>query len=349
MQQLYYFANQVYQFSNILPLYKQLGGICITHDLKRFLQMRMYMRNLNATPESWTFLNTPPGIIRNRNNLQDLEGVLISLSNIVLNTDKNKCKSIFIGHGTGDKPYGGAATRLESFDFHFVSGDKHLEKLRDSDVDIPEEKLIKIGNLRFDAYVNGNYNQEKEADRLGIVDRSRKNVLYAPTWRVGGGTFKKYIHQFCREITEKHNLIVRPHHHDRRYIPHIKLWAKRNGIRHVYFSNPAAVVKSDTMADFCISDIMVSDTSSILYEYLIAKKPIIVIQNAYKKLHKMPPDLDILQHVPLYSDGKNIVAMIDEELANGNIAHLEKLLKSCFYFNDGKSTERAMEFVNSIL
>ena len=350
MNPIYYFANQVYQYSNIMPIYNRVGGTCISKDLKRYLQLKMYLRNLSIGTEGYTFLKTPKSMFAQTENLHKLRGIIISLSNTVLNYDRNNCKSIFVGHGTGDKPYGGnSAEALLAYDYHFISGEKHLEKLRDSNIQIAEEKLIKIGNLRFDAYLNGDFDREKEAKRLGIVDRNRKNILYAPTWRWGNGTFKKYIHRFCQELTPHYNLIVRPHHHDRRYIPHIKLWARRNGIRHVYFSNPAALSKSDTMADFIISDLMISDTSSILYEYLVANKPIIVAVNDYKNLHNMPPEMDVMQHVPLFTGEENLVDLIEKTFENEDLkVRLKNLLHTCFYFNDGKSVDRAIEFLNKI-
>ena len=102
------------------------------------------------------------------------------------------------------------------------------------------------------------------------------------------------------------------------------------------------------MADFIVSDILISDTSSILYEYLITGNPIIVATNDYKDLHNMPSEMDILQHVPLFSGSENIVTMIEESLADANYKKtLNDMLHSCFYFNDGRAVERAMNFIES--
>ncbi|MCA9733643.1 MAG: CDP-glycerol glycerophosphotransferase family protein [Deferribacteres bacterium] len=348
MPPVYYFANQIYQFSHALPLYKLAGGTFICRDVKRYIHFKKYFRNMDASPQSSTLFHTPPSIFRNRKKLTNLKGVIVSLANTVLSYDKNACSSIFLGHGTGDKPYGGSSDRLLSYDYHFITGDKHMQKLLDSNVKIPDERLIKIGNLRFDDYVNGKFDREVEADRLGIVDRTRKNVLYAPTWSWGDGTLLKYVYRFAQEITERYNLIIRPHYYDSKTLVKISTWAKKNRIKHVYFSNPATLLKSDTMADFIVSDILISDTSSILYEYLITGNPIIVATNDYKDLHNMPSEMDILQHVPLFSGSENIVTMIEESLADANYKKtLNDMLHSCFYFNDGRAVERAMNFIES--
>jgi CDP-glycerol glycerophosphotransferase (TagB/SpsB family) len=356
MMNIYYYARQVYQFSNAVPLYKEIDGTFLIKRFKRIIQFKKYFRNGNFSPDHKSLLNTPPILKRNAIDVNDLKGIMISLSNVVINNNPEQLKTIFIGHGTGDKKYGTSekksvsnAKKLESYDYHFVSGPKHLEKLKDSGLNIPEEKLIKIGNLRFDDYVNDKIDKERVMDRLGIKDRTRKNILYAPTWRWGDGTLLEYTPLFSKEITKEHNLIIRPHHHDRQYIKKMKLQAKINNIKHVYFSNPAAVIKSDTMHDFRVSDLLISDTSSILYEYLITGNPIIVIQNKFSDLHKMPDNLNVMKHAALYHGTENILNLINTSLKSSNLTDIYKnLLDNCFYFNDGKSVSRAAEFIHSI-
>ena len=180
-------------------------------------------------------------------------------------------------------------------------------------------------------------------------DTTRKNILYAPTWEWGDGTLKRFGKKFCREISNEHNLIIRPHFEDRNHIVKLKTWARFNGLQHVYFSNPAKIIKNNSMYDFAISDLLISDTSSINYEYLITRKPIIIVDNNYDELHEMPSDLNILDIVQKYNGNKdNISLMIDNELSNNNYEQYNTMLHNCFYFNDGKSAERASDFIQSL-
>jgi hypothetical protein len=346
---VYYFANQVYQFSNALPLYRKIGGKLIIHNVKKFLQVKQYLGGLNQSPGHKTFLKTPPVLWRDINKLNDLEGILLSLSATAINCNHKKCKTIFIGHGVGDKKYGSGGKIFRNYDYHFISGPKHLEKLKDLNIRIPLGRLIKIGNLRFDDYLNHKIDKQKELDRLGIVERKRKNVLYAPTWRWGGGTLKRYIYRFAHEITKEFNLIIRPHHHERRYLPRLRCWMKLNGIKNVYFSNPSRLKKSDTMNDFAVSDILISDTSSILYEYLVTTNPIIIIKNEFTDFHHMPDKLNIMKHVSIFEGTQDIIKLIEQNLENekDKKKYLE-LLNHCFYFNDGKSVDRALAFIKSL-
>lgn len=338
---IYYYANQVYQFANILPVFKQIGGQFYVKKRKKVIQFKYYYRHRNFTRKASIK-------IQDIKNLPELNGVIISSSNTRIKPKLPNLKTIFIGHGTGDKKYGGNPDILSSYDFIFVAGEKHVEKMKDVALEIPEEKLIKIGNCRFDEYINREIDRDHVMKKMRIKDTVRKNILYAPTWRFGNGTLKKYVRNFCTEITKKYNLIIRPHYHERRYIKPLKLWVKFNGINHVYFSNPAEVFKQDTMTDFAISDLMISDTSSILYEYLITGNPIIIANTDYDNLHKMPDKYNVQKISGHYDESKNILDLIDNSFEEHNRVKYENLLQECFYFNDGKSTQRAIDFINKI-
>ena len=344
---IYYYANQVYQYAHIKPVFTQTGGTFVVNKFNRFLRFKFYMANSANNSTENRSLNTPNVIIRDIRKKLDLNGVIVSCSNTTINNNQDISISIFIGHGAGDKKYGGSAHDLETYDYHFISGEKHLHKIRDVGINIPDEKLIKIGYPKFDEYLN--INKDQYLKYLDIKDKTRKNILYAPTWKWGDGTLRKFGKKFCKEISREHNLIIRPHFEDRGYIIRLKLWAKLNGLKHVYFSNPAQIIKNNTMNDFAISDLMISDTSSINYEYLITRKPIIIIDNDYDQLHNMPTDLNILDIVQTYQSNKNdICSMINYELSNNTFDQYNKMLHNCFYFNDGKSANRAADFIKSL-
>ena len=95
---------------------------------------------------------------------------------------------------------------METYDYHFISGDKHLHKIKDVGITIAEEKLIKIGYPKFDEYLDSKLNKDQNLEYLGIVDKSRKNILYAPTWKWGDGTLRRFGKKFCKEISRDYNL-----------------------------------------------------------------------------------------------------------------------------------------------
>ena len=346
---IYYYANQVYEYSFVKLIYSQLGGTFLVRKLNRKLRAKWYFRqSQRKCAIGSTFDEQPNILVKNVNKIPfDLPGTIISNSNTIVQRNKKITKAIFIGHGTGDKRYGGDANALASYDYHFISGPKHMEKLQDSNVNIPDNNLVKIGNVRFGEIVNNEIDVTAYANYLGIKDRRRKTVLYAPTWKWGAGTLHQYGYWFCREITKEYNLIIRPHYFDRKYISKFKFWAKSKGLKHIYFSNPANILSNDTMFDFAISDMLISDTSSILYEYLITRNPIIIANTEHVDLHNMPPEMDISTIANRMTKNDNILKVVESVFSNHDPKNYDKMLHQCFYFNDGKSVERISDFLSS--
>ncbi len=350
-KEVYYYANHIYQFSYALPIYDLIGGVFIVKDLKRYFQFKKFLHNLARFNEK-TFLHTPRVVIRSRKELHTLQGVIFFLSNSIMpKDDYSGSVTIFHEHGTSDKRYGGAKTnniadlKLKKYDHIFLSGPKNQKRLEEIGLFFSEEKLIKIGGLRFDKYLQNTYDKDVEYDRLKIKDRTRKNILYAPTWRFGNGTIKKYGLKFAEEITKKYNLIIRPHYHDYNYSKFIKAQAALKHLEHVYFSNATNIIKQDTFNDFVLADLMISDMSSVIYEFLITTRPMIIIKNNFTDFHKMPKHLDIMQNVDIYDETKDILSLIDSNLEQQKYKEIYKqMAEDCFYV-EGSSVKRAADFI----
>ena len=122
MKNVYYFANQVYQYGHAKPIYDKTGGTFIVNKLNRAARFKYYLRFTEEKDPG--FLGTPKVIRKPKNEVYDLDGVIISGSNSEIKHNKKKSVSIFIGHGAGDKKFGGSGNTLETYDFHFVSGPK---------------------------------------------------------------------------------------------------------------------------------------------------------------------------------------------------------------------------------
>ncbi len=341
---LYFLANQLYQFSYTLSVHEQLGGAYIAPNRKKAMRFRRQLKKgLIGDP--------PPVVHRDIKNLEHFDGIIVSQSNTRIICRSGNCIKIFIGHGTGDKAYGGNAEILNSYDYQFISGPKHLAKLADVGITIREEKAIPRGKPRFDAYINGGYDRQAIQVAKKILDSSRKTVLYAPTWSWGNGTLLRNVFQFSKLLSREYNLIIRPHHFDTKYLPMLKSWVKLRGLRHIYFSNPAHIWTNDTMVDFAASDLLISDTSSVLYEYLITGNPIILANTDAEDLHNMPTNLDIRGIPDVYNNDSSpsIEELVDKNLSNH--AHADRyreLLENCFFLNDGQSTQLAVDFLAAL-
>lgn len=359
MKKLYFYANQVYQLSYALPFYNKLGGIFVVNSISKYFRFMNHLANMAKFNDQLLF-NTPKVIVRKNGNMLDLEGVILSFSNSIINVNPQECALIFHEHGASDKRIGSNAKanplkKLKNFDYIFLMSPKNLIKIEklcktEKDLNILKNKFIKIENLRFIEYSKKKSDKNKILSEIGIKNFERKTVLYAPTWRFGNGTLQKYFHRFAKEITKEYNLIVRPHFHEAKLIPQYQIWAFFHNIKNIYFSNPSNLQKNDTFADFIASDILLSDNSAVLYEYLITNNPIIIVNPKYNKNVEMPSNLDIMKNSILFDETDDITNLIDKALQERKFSQTyEQMFSDCFYQSNQTDVTDAIKFVANLL
>ncbi|MCK4956312.1 MAG: CDP-glycerol glycerophosphotransferase family protein [Candidatus Cloacimonetes bacterium] len=350
---IYYYANQVYQLSYALPFYNKIGGKFIVNSISKYWRFKKHLQSLAAYNEN-TFLKTPSIIIRKNGQMQDLEGIILSFSNDWIYRNPKKCKIIFHEHGASDKHIGSnskakTVEKLKNFDYIFLMSPKNLIKLNALNANLDENNFVKIYNMRFANYDSMVPERAKILTNLKIKDPTKKIVLYAPTWRFGNGTLRKYFHRFAKEITQEYNLIVRPHFHEAKLIPQYRIWAKLHNIKNLYFSNPSNLAKHDTMTDFVASDILLSDTSAVLYEYLVSQKPIIIINPNYDKRVEMPAEMDIMKNSVIFNETDNINQVIAQTLKEQKYSkNYNKMFADCFYVPSQTDVKNAISFLKEI-
>ena len=175
----YFLANQVYQLSYAKSIYQRLGGTFIVSNYRKLVKFKWHLWRGPTVSDAAE--ESPKIIKRDIKNLSNLKGVIVSQSNTRVIQHDDHGITIFLGHGTGDKKYGGSPEILLSYDYHFISGPKHLAKLEDVGIRIPEDRLIPIGNPRFDNYLS-NVGKEKSYLRyLGVREISQPTVLISFT------------------------------------------------------------------------------------------------------------------------------------------------------------------------
>ena len=360
MKPIYYYSNQTYQLSYALPFYRKIGGTFIVNSISKYFRLLKHLKGLAEFDEN-NLLNTPSIIIRKNGQMQDIEGIILSFSNNWFDRDSAKCKIIFHEHGASDKRIGSNLNsqplkKLINFDYIFLMSPKNqikietlTNKLNREISDSFNKKFMKIYNLRFAEYEIKKAEKAKILTEIGIKNTKLKTVLYAPTWRFGNGTLRKYFHRFAKEITQEFNLIIRPHFHEAKLIPQYRLWAKIINIKNIYFSNPSNLSKNDTFRDFIASDILLSDTSAVLYEYLITKNPIIIVNPNYDKQIEMPDEMDIMKNSVIFNETDNINNIITQTLREKKFSrNYNKMFENCFYTPNQADVKDAISFLKEL-
>jgi len=349
MKNLYYLAWNIYQYSFVKTVYREIGGEFIVHKPRTILQLKQNFRDYpSKNPSRGWFGIQPKTRYQKYKDYSDLSGILFCSTQQFFDRDPEKLVTINTGHGTGYKVP--RNQDYAKFDYYFLDGPLRRNRLDNiTNIKPDEDQLIQIGNMRFDDVISGRLDREKILNDFGVRDRNRPNILYAPTWNRGGGLLLKHSFSLIDELALEYNLFIRPHYYDWRNMKPIKKYVKKHGYQHVYLVEPWNIRTKDTMENLAITDLLISDNSSIAYQSLIFKIPVILAEISEEKIVDFPEKFDIRAVVDHWNDEHPIKPLVDENLRENKYRkELNQLLENCFYFNDGKATERAVNFLRKL-
>jgi hypothetical protein len=128
------------------------------------------------------------------------------------------------------------------------------------------------------------------APDLGL-DPTRPTVLFAPTWNLGLSSapiLGARVVDLVREGAPGANVIIKPHPVVREWHPGwMRQWRDRAS------GDPGVLLVEDTHADVAAfmlaADLMVSDASSVIFEYLALDRPMVLVTNRH---HRADPAFD---------------------------------------------------------
>ncbi|MGW1099516.1 CDP-glycerol glycerophosphotransferase family protein [Streptomyces sp. NPDC002455] len=166
---------------------------------------------------------------------------------------------------------------------HFLVRSAHDERTLARAYRLPESTLLRTGYPRNDALIAARARDEAEgrlprpalAAELGLPDH-RKVVLYAPTFRGGPGKRRRQrllldAARFAERFGDTYTLLVRAHYLEAASLPACP---------------PGTVVDvshhHDVSELLALSDVLVTDYSSIMFDYALLDRPIVLFA----------PDLD---------------------------------------------------------
>ncbi len=343
----YYISNQIYQFLYSEPIYRAMGGTFLAWKPRTYLRLKEYFLHGRLSKSKTSM---PQIKLVNRLKVDKFNGILIGNSLHRLGYDRDKMKSALMYHGTSDKIPRAPRESVNQFDYYLLAGPKNEQKLAQAaGIPLDSPRLVRVGNWMFDPIINGTYDLDAIKQKYGFTDHQLPIILYAPTWRYGGGTLLQNYEYFINHIPEKYNLLIRPHYAERKLIPKMKLAIPRKYHGRVAFANSANIWKHHYMEDLAIADLLLSDTSSMLYEYLVTKKPIIVCDTDSKDVSFADDGMSVVHRVDHYRQGDDIMNLIQSNFGNREMKLvLNDLLQKCFFHNDGKSTQRCVDFFRSV-
>lgn len=253
--------------------------------------------------------------------MPDLENYHIKRSYI-----RKDIKYIFIPHGIDSINLTQRYKSINAYDIFFACGKyQRLEA----------EKTYELFNLDRKVY---NWGYSLLDDMIAEYEKSKKSkksktkqILIAPSWQ------KDNICDLCLEelldsLKKENNyeITVRPHPQE---VRHMK--EKFEALKEKYKGNKNIVIQTDFSANNTIfnADILITDWSSIGYEYAYTtKKPVIFIDTPMKIMNPNYKDIDV---EPINIWSRNIIG---KSLRTDQLNDINKVIKD--FFNNGDKYEK---------
>jgi len=247
---------------------------------------------------------------------------------------------------------------LSNYDLLLLPGEYHKREIQKRVSIGKDTRLRVVGYPKTDAFFNNSFNREELMRTFGLNPKA-KTVMYAPTtWGVYGhqGLFPRWFdceqdvfESLCSEIRRMGlNFIVKPQSNDIRIIKNKKLFdiASRYGV--LWITKNADYSMTDASPYLWITDLLISDMSGIITDFMVLNRPVIFIEpderlNAWKDCD-MPPHF---RKGYVVKEVNEILRRIEDSLNDPDKFRHERdeFLAMMFYKLDGKASMRAAEAI----
>ena len=212
-------------------------------------------------------------------------------------------------------------------------------------------KILEVGHPRSDLLINADTNKVfKKLNNLGIKT-DKKIILYAPTWKgnlynqleYDVNEFKETVKKFSENINQdEYRIYLRVH-----YFLY-KILAQDPELKDILI--PFTI---DTNELLSVVDVLISDYSSIFFDFLVTGRPIVFYVPDLKEyesgrgLYVPVSTLPGIVSSSLEEVATSLAAMCDnrEEYCEFYRPQWEDMVNWCIYNDDGMSTKRLINIV----
>jgi len=277
------------------------------------------------------FLNFKVNHTKSIKDLKDFKAdAIIVPGNVVPHYLRGLKVQIF--HGFAGEKKGHFRIR-QYFDLYLTQGPYFTRRFKELSKKHKDFDVIETGWSKLDPLYELN-KDKTERERL-LIEYSCKNIiLYAPTFSPKLTSAGKYIDEIFTLANDRNNLLVVKFHDlmNRDVAEKYKKRAKN-------FPNVLISEEKSILPALVYSDVMISDTSSVVYEFMILDKPVITINTRSKN----PQWQNI-------NSAKNLDVLVKESLLNDKYSRQRRDIISEYHpYNDGNSSERMLDEIESYL
>lgn len=258
-------------------------------------------------------------------------------------------KTAQLGHGIGPKP-GYYQKSNTPMNIRFIEGELRIVKAQAL---YPNCTFEQVGFSKMDPIFNG---EEKGLDLIELgLDPNKKTILYAPTFNPS--SLECFPNKWPQDFPG-YNILIKPHSITQTRPRYQK---QRNKLRRwsKYDNTYVAATEDISLLPFMkTADILLSEASSTLFEFVALDKPVIVcnffklkwtywgpLRYRFDRRFKVDNVVyeDIGEHVTNYSQ---LQSAIPEQLSNIERFHVNRVQYTKDHVGpiDGKSSERIVDY-----
>jgi CDP-ribitol ribitolphosphotransferase len=262
-------------------------------------------------------------------------------------------KVVQLWHGTGTiKKFGQDANTgtLKKLEYranqkitHLIINSEAVKEEYASAFGVPEERIYAIGLPRTDILVNEAYmaGQKREFLEKYPMFAGKKVVLYAPTFRddeVDNPKIALDLRKLSEELPEDMVFLLRLHPF---VAQHFQENLKEDKFTNIF--NLSAFSGVTTL--LAAADVLVTDYSSIIFEYCLRQKPMLFYAYDLEKFEKEGRSFyrDYRSFVP--GEIVDTQEQLVDALKRQNISQNEHFIEEMFDRTDGNSTDRLLELI----
>lgn len=278
---------------------------------------------------------------------------VINTSKLVLITDNNYVISNFkregvtviqVWHATGAiKKFGNAIKReypIRNYDYVISNSDYWKEPYHEAFA-VSKDHVITTGMPRVDHLNDDNYlntTKQKLISKYPVLE-NKKIILYAPTFR---GNIYQGFKAVDFDATKVLNALGDDYVLIYKFHP-LLLKAKLQDDKRIINLN-----HEDTHDLFTVSDMLISDFSSIIFDYSLLNKPMyFYVPDLDEYLKTLGCFVDYSQVMP-GAICKNETELIDAIKENKSY-DIKKFSQMFFKYQDGKNSERVIQLIDQIM
>jgi CDP-glycerol glycerophosphotransferase (TagB/SpsB family) len=217
-------------------------------------------------------------------------------------------------------------------------------------IGVDKEKLPIVGEARNDILYSNKTNRDYLVKHISRSMQDFTTIFaYTPTWRDKQTWDTGIDFEKMNSFLLQHNcaLIIKPHHMDETFSYLDKTYSN------IFISNARYQEHHDIYNELVGVDVLISDYSSLIYEFLITNRPILIYTPDYQHYKKMRGFLiEFDTHIPskrLNNHQDLVQAMLNVINGDYNKDNYNKIRNMFHKHIDSNSSKRVYDEINSRL